>query len=417
MGNPTDSSMAKPAAMLPSTESCRDSELQLSPEWANDPRNPVNWSLARQWSIIFLLWGANTVASICSTAFEPALPFVMDDFGSHSSSLSAFTISIYLVGYCFGPLLVAPVCELYGRVVALYPGFVVYLAALAICGSSHSIAVFIVFPAWSGRDVYDQWCYFWPIVGGYIAETIGWRWIFWISIAFLRIFMIGCLLILQETYPPILLARHQSGSNTEKPASSQLFLRACTRPLRFIFRSRLILLFTLYTSILNSYLYILLSTLGTTFQTVYNFSTGSSGLAYLGMMTGFLLSQITLGVFSDLYANQQARRRADTKLKPEDRLPPLILGAVLLPAMYSYIPVQIYVVDVYPLHTASATGAMSIIRSAISAVVPLGADPLYARLGYGWGYTLLAGLALPFIAFGVILVRWGERISDEGGCY
>jgi MFS family permease len=114
-------------------------------------------------------------------------------------------------------------------------------------------------------------------------------------------------------------------------------------------------------------------------------------------------SQITLGVFSDLYANQQARRRADTKLKPEDCPPPLILGAVLLPgallsygwtlekhtmwiapiigsslvalaAMYSYIPVQIYVVDVYPLHTASATGAMSIIRSAISAVVPLGAD-------------------------------------------
>lgn len=74
----------------------------------------------------------------------------MDDFGSHSSSLSAFTISIYLVGYCFGPLLVAPVSELYGRVVALYPGFVVYLASLAICGSSHSIAVFIVFRALMG---------------------------------------------------------------------------------------------------------------------------------------------------------------------------------------------------------------------------------------------------------------------------
>jgi MFS family permease len=89
-------------------------------------------------------------SSICSTAFEPALPFIMDDFGSHSSSLSAFTISIYLVGYCFGPLLVAPVCELYGRVVALYPGFVVYIAALAICGSSHSVAVFIVFRALMG---------------------------------------------------------------------------------------------------------------------------------------------------------------------------------------------------------------------------------------------------------------------------
>jgi MFS family permease len=88
-------------------------------------------------------------SSICSTAYEPALPFIMDDFGSHSNSLSAFTISINL-GYWFSPLLVAPVCELYGRVVALYPGFVVYIATLAICGSSHSIAVFIVFRALIG---------------------------------------------------------------------------------------------------------------------------------------------------------------------------------------------------------------------------------------------------------------------------
>lgn len=74
----------------------------------------------------------------------------MNDLGSHSSSLSAFTVSIYLVGYCFGPLLVAPVSEVYGRLAALYPGFIVYLASLAICGSSHSIAVFIVFRALMG---------------------------------------------------------------------------------------------------------------------------------------------------------------------------------------------------------------------------------------------------------------------------
>lgn len=74
----------------------------------------------------------------------------MDDLGAHSDSLSSFTISVYLVGYCFGPLLAAPVSELYGRLMALYPGFVVYLASLAICGSSHSIAVFIVFRALMG---------------------------------------------------------------------------------------------------------------------------------------------------------------------------------------------------------------------------------------------------------------------------
>ncbi|EED15452.1 conserved hypothetical protein [Talaromyces stipitatus ATCC 10500] len=468
---------AGPATILAGINSQKETEPSTSLEWASNPRNPVNWSPTRQWGIIVLLWGANTVASICSTAFEPALPFVLDDFGTHSDTLSSFTISIYLIGFCFGPLLIAPVSELYGRVIVLYPSFVVYLGALAICGSSNNIAVFIVFRALMGfagitflicgravvadiiapkrrglavtfitsgaTFVTDSPG---PIVGGYIAETIGWRWIFWISMTFLGACMLGCLLTLRETYPPIVLARHlkQQADSTkaaEKPAS-QLLITACTRPLRFIFRTRLIPLFTLYTSILNSYLFILLSTLGTTFQSSYRFSPGASGLAYLGMMAGFVLSQATLGVFSDFYANRQSQRRPDKTIKPEDRLPPLILGAVILPgallfygwtlerhtmwiapiigsglvafaAMYSYIPVQIYVIDVYTLHTASATGAMSIIRSAISAAVPLGADPLYARLGYGWGYTLLAGLALPFIILGVVLVRWGERIRQR----
>lgn len=262
--------------------------------------------------------------------------------------------------------------------------------------------------------------------------------------------MIGFIPILKETFPPILLNRYQkrhqphlsgdfASPSQQKKRASQVFLTACTRPLRLIFQTRLIPLFTLYTSIINSYLLVLLSTLGTTFEAVYGFSPGTSGLAYLGMLVGFLGSELTLGLFSDAYATRKARRRPGGVAKPEDHLPPLLFGSLLLPAslllygwtlqqqtmwlapvvgsglvafaaMYSYIPVQIYVVDVYTLHAASATGAMTIIRSAIAAVVPLGADPLYSRLGYGWGYTLLAGLAVPFIGFGMVLVKYGERI-------
>jgi hypothetical protein len=252
--------------------------------------------------------------------------------------------------------------------------------------------------------------------------------------------MMGSLLIIRETFPPVLLARQRSSSFTGSSQNSrQVFLAAFTRPLRFIFHTRLIPLFTLYTSILNSYLFILLSTLGTTFEAQYDFSPGKSGLSYLGMAVGFVLSELTLGLFSDAYARRQARIRPNGIATPEDHLPPLIIGAILLPAalllygwtlerqtlwlapivgsglvafatMYSYIPVQIYTIDVYTLHAASATGAMSIIRSAISALVPLGANPLHTHLGYGWGYTLLAGLATPFIGLGVLLVRYGERI-------
>ena len=155
--------------------------------------------------------------------------------------------------------------------------------------------------------------------------------------------MIGFMPIMKETFPPVLLARHQSrhqshlsgafiSSSQEKKVASQLFLTTCTRPLRLMFRTRLIPLLTLSNSIINSYVLILLSTLGTTFEKVYHFSPGISGLAYLGMMVGFLASEITLGLFSDKYATRKAHRRPEGIAKPEDCLSPLILSTLLFPA-------------------------------------------------------------------------------------
>ena len=83
--------------------------------------------------------------SIFSTAYEPALSYIMTDFKTDSESLATFTISVYLIGFCFGPILFAPASELYGRVTVLYPSFIVYLVALAICGSSTNLGTFTVF--------------------------------------------------------------------------------------------------------------------------------------------------------------------------------------------------------------------------------------------------------------------------------
>lgn len=74
----------------------------------------------------------------------------MADFGTNSDSVASFTISVYVIGYCFGPLLISPASEVYGRVAVLYPGFIVYLVTLAVCGSSSNIATFIVFRAVMG---------------------------------------------------------------------------------------------------------------------------------------------------------------------------------------------------------------------------------------------------------------------------
>lgn len=203
-------------------------------------------------------------------------------------------------------------------------------------------------------------------------------------------------------------------------------------------RLPMLLFFTTYTIICNSYLLIMFSMLGLTFQECYSFSDSAAGLAYLGMTVGFVFSQLTLGRFSDAWSTRMARHRGDSKSrKPEDRLPPLIVGAIVMPAgllmygwgtkahwivpvigsgifaagyMYTYMPVMMYLIDSYASFAASAIVACSVVRSITAAIVPLAAQPLYNRLGYAWGNSLLAFIALGFAPFVVLMLRFGERI-------
>ena len=95
------------------------------------------------------------------------------------------------------------------------------------------------------------------------------------------------------------------------------FRTALTRPFRFVFCVRSIPILTLYTTFINSYTLIILSTLGTTFEAVYSFSLDASGLAYLGMTAGFLLSEIVIGLCSDACVSRKARQRSGSIEKPE----------------------------------------------------------------------------------------------------
>jgi hypothetical protein len=49
----------------------------------------------------------------------------------------------------------------------------------------------------------------------------------------------------------------------------------------------------------------------------------------------------------------------------------------------------------------------------MSPVVPLATDKLFAKLGLGWGSSLLAGLSLACISIPCLVIRYGERIRKR----
>jgi hypothetical protein len=81
-------------------------------------------------------------------------------------------------------------------------------------------------------------------------------------------------------------------------------------------------------------------------------------------------------------------------------------------------PTETYVVDVFEIHGASAIAAGVIFRAVAGAFLPLIGPPLYQSVGYGWGNSVLAGVAAVFVPPLVLLVacgdwfrareRWGE---------
>lgn len=142
--------------------------------------------------------------------FAPGIPQVMEDFNSTSNIVATFVVSIYVLGFAFGPLIIAPASEMYGRS-PVYHTCNLFFTIFTICNAvSTNMPMLIAFRFLAGfagvgattigsgtiadmipvqrRGVYmSLWSLgpiFGPIVGplagGFLIEAAGWRWTFWV---------------------------------------------------------------------------------------------------------------------------------------------------------------------------------------------------------------------------------------------
>lgn len=74
----------------------------------------------------------------------------MRDFNTTSSILGSFITSIYLLGYAFGPLVLAPVSELYGRNIVYNVCNVVFLVFNIACAKAPNMGGLLAFRLFAG---------------------------------------------------------------------------------------------------------------------------------------------------------------------------------------------------------------------------------------------------------------------------
>lgn len=97
----------------------------------DDPADPLNWSNALKVINVGLVSGICLVTPLASckwhdlalttitnaylAMFAPGVPNLMAEFQSANIELGTFVVSIYVLGFASGPMVLAPLSELYGR--------------------------------------------------------------------------------------------------------------------------------------------------------------------------------------------------------------------------------------------------------------------------------------------------------------
>jgi multidrug resistance protein len=145
--------------------------------------------------------------------FAPSVPLMLSDFSlpntPQNSLLGTLAVSLYLLGYSLGPLIIAPLSELYGRLPLYFTTMTLFILCNMACGFSTNIAMIIAFRLLTGcvgagpltigpgsvGDLFEQtqrgramavWTMpvllgpcLGPAVGAYLGRAVGWRWEFW----------------------------------------------------------------------------------------------------------------------------------------------------------------------------------------------------------------------------------------------
>ena len=75
----------------------------------------------------------------------PAIPQVLQEFRSTNTDLGTFVVSVYLLGYAFGPLFLAPCSEIYGRLPVYHACTALFILANVACAKAVNMPMLIVF--------------------------------------------------------------------------------------------------------------------------------------------------------------------------------------------------------------------------------------------------------------------------------
>ncbi|KAF2489181.1 MFS transporter [Lophium mytilinum] len=446
----------------------------------NDPANPKNWSKRRKWGVTLSMASLVFTVTFSSSIFSVAIGVVAEEYNV-SEIVSTLGVTLFVLGFVFGPILFGPMSEVFGRRLPLFSGYIIFAIfqiPVAVAQNIETIMLgrflggfFASAPlAVVGGGLADMWdpidrayaiCVFaaggfagpvvGPPIGGFITQSyLGWRWTAWITLIMAALFGTIALFVIPETSAPRILqtkarrlrfqtqnwALHAKADENRIDAR-QIMTVYLIRPFKMFFQEPILALITAYMSFIYGILYLLFEAYPVSFREQRGWSLGVSSLPFVAFIVG-----IAMGSGLIAYSTATNFTRAFVKhgrAIPEERLPPMIVGAIILPiGMFwfawtsnpsiSWVPSVFatafigmgclvtfwqgmsYIIDCYGFYSNSAIAINTVLRSIAGAGFPLFATPMYHKLGVDWAMSLLAFLCVAFIPVPVLFYVYGAKI-------
>ncbi|UKZ63986.1 uncharacterized protein TrAtP1_005208 [Trichoderma atroviride] len=310
----------------------------------NDSQDPLNMSMARKWTITVLQAMSALVVTFASSIYASSI-FDLKRHFDVSEEVATLGLALYVLGFALGPLIWGPLSELYGRrpiYIISFMAFTAFSVAAPVSPNIQALLLFRFFGCAFGSSsmtngggvITDMLTKeqrgaamgafvtapflgpaLGPIVGGFLDENKGWRWVLGLVAIMAGVVWIATTIATPETYAPYLLrsrakALSQSTGNVyvsrldagEPPKTlTQELSVALSRPWVLLFLEPIILLMSLHMSIVYGTLYMFFAAIPTVFQGTRGWSEGLAGLPFVGVTIGVCLATALSGVDNKRY--------------------------------------------------------------------------------------------------------------------
>ncbi|KAA8906304.1 major facilitator superfamily domain-containing protein [Sphaerosporella brunnea] len=301
-----------------------------------------------------------------------------------------------------------------------------------------------------------------PLVSGFIAQHLNWRWIHWTQAITNGLLLLVAVVLLKETRGSVLLIRRMRALNKyldetedssfldketgaqrvrwkvraeeERGSLKDMVRVSLTRPFYLLFTEPVVFFFSLWVAFSWGILYLFLQGVPLVFQASHHFDTAQTGAVFTSMCVGTVLA-LALNTLVERFAHHflPAASGPETRLYasctlgsflpigmfwfgwtsfPSQHwiLPTCAVGVATIGIYSIYLAVFNYFADTYHKYASSALAAQSFCRNMLAGFFPLVTTAMYDRMTFQGASSFLGGVGAVLSIVPWVLVLYGDKV-------